>query len=84
MWDLWWTKWCWDRLLSEFFSFTLPILFHRGYPYLIYPWGMSNRPAGNRSSETLSHLIDWLLLLQAFIVTFVIEKCGLILMGSTN
>jgi hypothetical protein len=23
MWDLWWTKWHWDRFLSEFFGFPL-------------------------------------------------------------
>jgi hypothetical protein len=29
-WDLWWTKWHWDRFLSEFFGFPLSISFHRG------------------------------------------------------
>jgi hypothetical protein len=25
MWDLWWTKWHWDRFLSEYFGFPLSI-----------------------------------------------------------
>jgi hypothetical protein len=29
MWDLWWTKWHWDRFISEYFSFPLPISFHQ-------------------------------------------------------
>jgi hypothetical protein len=32
MWDLWWTKWHWDRFLSEFFGFPLSISFHRRSP----------------------------------------------------
>jgi hypothetical protein len=28
MWDLWWTKWHWDRFLSEYFSFPLSVSFH--------------------------------------------------------
>jgi hypothetical protein len=36
LWDLWWTKWHWDRFHSEFFAFSLPISFHRrsSYSYL--------------------------------------------------
>jgi hypothetical protein len=29
MWDLWWTKWHWDRFFSEYFSFSLSISFHQ-------------------------------------------------------
>jgi hypothetical protein len=30
MWDLWWTKWHWDRFfLSEYFGFLLSVSFHR-------------------------------------------------------
>jgi hypothetical protein len=29
MWDLWWTKWHWDRVFSEYFGFLLSISFHR-------------------------------------------------------
>jgi hypothetical protein len=28
MWDLWWTKWYWERFLSEFFGFPLTVAFH--------------------------------------------------------
>jgi hypothetical protein len=40
MWDLWWTKWHWDRLLSEFFGFTQSISFHRGSPFTYIAWGI--------------------------------------------
>jgi hypothetical protein len=29
MWDLWWTKWHWDRFFSESFGFPLSVSFHR-------------------------------------------------------
>jgi hypothetical protein len=29
MWDLWWTKWHWDRFFLEYFGFLLSISFHR-------------------------------------------------------
>jgi hypothetical protein len=29
MWDLWWTKWNWDRLCPEHFRLPLPVSFHR-------------------------------------------------------
>jgi hypothetical protein len=29
MWDLWWTKWHWDRFFPEFFGFPLSVSFHR-------------------------------------------------------
>jgi hypothetical protein len=29
MWDLWWTKWHWDRFFAEYFSFPLSVSFHR-------------------------------------------------------
>jgi hypothetical protein len=29
MWDLWWTKWHWDRFFPELFGFPLSISFHR-------------------------------------------------------
>jgi hypothetical protein len=29
MWDLWWTKWHWDRFFSEYFAFLLSISLHR-------------------------------------------------------
>jgi hypothetical protein len=30
MWDLWWTKWHWERFFFEFFGFPLSVSFHRG------------------------------------------------------
>jgi hypothetical protein len=29
MWDLWWTKWHWDRLFPEYFGFPLSISIRR-------------------------------------------------------
>jgi hypothetical protein len=29
MWDLWWTKWHWDRFYPEYFGFPLSLSFHR-------------------------------------------------------
>jgi hypothetical protein len=29
MWDLWWTKWDWDRFFFEYFGFPLSVSFHR-------------------------------------------------------
>jgi hypothetical protein len=29
MWDLWWTKWHWDRVFPEYFGFPLSVSFHR-------------------------------------------------------
>jgi hypothetical protein len=58
MWDLWWTKWYWDRFFSEFFGFPLLMSFHCCSPFLFFSWGMSNRPVGSCSSETLSHPIN--------------------------
>jgi hypothetical protein len=31
MWDLWWTKWHWDRFFPEYFGFPLSVSFHRCY-----------------------------------------------------
>jgi hypothetical protein len=28
MWDLWWTKWHWDRISPEYFGFPLSISFY--------------------------------------------------------
>jgi succinate dehydrogenase/fumarate reductase cytochrome b subunit len=47
MWDLWWTKWQWDRFFSEFFGFT-------GFtPFfiLIYHLGVNNVSVSGSSSE---------------------------------
>jgi hypothetical protein len=29
MWNLWWTKWHWDRFFSEYFGFPLSISFYQ-------------------------------------------------------
>jgi hypothetical protein len=29
MWDLWWTEWHWDKFVSEYFDFPLPVSFHQ-------------------------------------------------------
>jgi hypothetical protein len=29
MWDLWWTKWHWDKFILQYFGFPLSISFHR-------------------------------------------------------
>ena len=34
MWDLWWTKWHWDRFLPEYFGFPLSISFQPVFHYL--------------------------------------------------
>jgi len=35
--DLWWTKWHWDRFMSELFSSPLSVLFHRSqFLYIIF------------------------------------------------
>jgi hypothetical protein len=26
MWDLWWTKWHWDKFFSEYFGFSITII----------------------------------------------------------
>jgi hypothetical protein len=38
MWDLWWTKWHWDRFLSELFGFLLLISLLRECPYSYIIW----------------------------------------------
>jgi hypothetical protein len=38
--------------LSKFFGFPLPILFRRFSPHSHITWGINNRPAGGRGSET--------------------------------
>jgi hypothetical protein len=57
MWDLWRTKWHWDRFFSEFFGFPLSISFHRRSPYSYIIWGMNSMSVSGSSSETYSHPI---------------------------
>jgi hypothetical protein len=51
MWDLWWTKWHWDRFFFEFFGVSLSITFQRRFPTHII-WGMKNISDSDSSSET--------------------------------
>jgi hypothetical protein len=50
MWDLWWTKYHWDRFFSKFFSFPVYII-PSGLQTHIYNLGMNNMPAGGHSSD---------------------------------
>jgi hypothetical protein len=40
MWDLWWTKWHWDRFFSEFFGFPLSIYYSTVVLRTHIVWGM--------------------------------------------
>jgi hypothetical protein len=42
MWDLWWTKWHWDRFLAEFFGFPLSIYHSTVALKTHIIWGMRN------------------------------------------
>jgi hypothetical protein len=54
MWDLWWTKWHWDRFFPEFFGFPLSIPFHQcsitrkrtKIIIIIFLTGLHNKPQG--------------------------------------
>jgi hypothetical protein len=53
MWDLWWTKWHWDRFYPEYFGFSLSILFRRcsitcknEKKLIIFITGLHNKPQG--------------------------------------
>jgi hypothetical protein len=52
MWDLWWTKWHWDKFFSKLFGFPLSVLFHQGSILIYIIREKKNRPVGGRSSET--------------------------------
>jgi hypothetical protein len=52
VWDLWWTKWHWDRFFSEYFGFSLSISFHRcsitkrNEKTIIFITGLYKKPLG--------------------------------------
>jgi hypothetical protein len=55
IWDLWWTKWHWDRIFPEFFGFPLSMSFHwwsitrkRTTNNIIFTFitGLQNKPQG--------------------------------------
>jgi hypothetical protein len=56
MWDVWWTKWLWDRYVSEFFGFTLSISFHHGSPYSYIIWGMNNIELHTHTHQLIEEL----------------------------
>jgi hypothetical protein len=49
MWDLWGTKWNWDRFFSEFFVFPQSVSFHNHFPYSY----MNNRQSLTPSTWTI-------------------------------
>jgi hypothetical protein len=57
MWDLWWTKWHWDRFFPEYFGFPLSISFHRysiiwkiKKKLIIFITGLHKKPQGCHAS----------------------------------
>jgi hypothetical protein len=53
MWDLWWTKWHWDRFFPEYFGFPLSVSFYRcsitrknERILIIFITGLHNKPQG--------------------------------------
>jgi hypothetical protein len=53
MWDLWWTKWHWDRFFTEYFGFPQSISFHwcsitwkNEKKLIIFITGLHNKPQG--------------------------------------
>jgi hypothetical protein len=50
MWDLWWTKWHWDRFFSEFFGFSLSIYHSTVVLQTHIIWGMPNMLAKKQAS----------------------------------
>ena len=50
VWDLWRTKWHWDRFFPEYFGFPLSISFHRcsitRKKHIIFITGLHNKPQG--------------------------------------
>jgi hypothetical protein len=57
MWDMWWTKWHWDRLFSEFFCFSLPVFSTMDIHTHNISSGVKNMPFFGSSSKTLIHHI---------------------------
>jgi hypothetical protein len=55
MWDLWWTKWHWERFFLKFFSFTLSSAFRCGFPDAYISRQTNNRPVSGCSSEISPH-----------------------------
>jgi uncharacterized membrane protein len=56
MWDLRWTKWPWDRLLSSLIFLCQYHSIVALHTHII--WEINNKPVGGCSSETYSHPIN--------------------------
>jgi hypothetical protein len=48
MWDLWWTKWHWDRNFPEYFGFPVSFipLLGKTKKLIIFITGLHNKPQG--------------------------------------
>jgi hypothetical protein len=52
MWDLWWTKWHWDRFFPEYFGVPLSVSFHwcsvtrENEKKIIFITGLHSKPQG--------------------------------------
>ena len=53
MWDLWWTKWHWERVFPEYFGFPLSMSFHlcsikmeKQKKLITFITGLHNKPKG--------------------------------------
>jgi hypothetical protein len=57
MWDLWWTKWHWDRIFPEYFGFPLSISFYwcsiTKKKLIIFITGLHNKPSWLRCVRSI-------------------------------
>jgi hypothetical protein len=54
-WHLWWTKWQWDRVFSEYFCSPLSISFHRRFVYMLHlPQSQTEQAHKPSRKQTLS------------------------------
>jgi hypothetical protein len=51
VWDLWWTKWHWDRFFSEYFGFALSVSFHKCSTLFIYMLLLPESQKGEKAWE---------------------------------
>jgi hypothetical protein len=57
MWDLWWTKWHWDRFSPEYFGFPMSMpLLGNGQKIIIFIFiiGLHNKPQGSGASAAFA------------------------------
>ena len=59
-WDLWWTKWHWDRFPSQYFCFPLSLSFHRCstiiFIYTLFTTRTNVRSLGTLQANALSEI----------------------------